>query len=226
MRFQKISVFLQIFRCASSPLSRAKAGGTDQSSDVRRQRGGGIAADFLPALLRSQPGHGGPGKQPPAIPWGTGQNLGGRSPLEPPGEQNGESDFVELDSPPVGSPSIQKFWAKPPFSCWETANKSALAKVSHDLRQPACRSAIDHVARPYQVVPALVLVALCFSPGNGERGDEALPDTTCLRERESKLRLLRYKFPPSPEAFSSGRILRSTRPIAPYSACDALRKEC
>ena len=33
---------------------------------------------------------------------GTGQNLAGHSTSEPPSEENRESDFIQLDSPPVG----------------------------------------------------------------------------------------------------------------------------
>ena len=42
-------------------------------------------------------------------------------------------------------------------------------------RSPAASiavGAVDHVARPNQVVAALVFVADRFSPGNGERGDK------------------------------------------------------
>ena len=92
---------------------------------------------------------------------------------EPPGEQNGEGDFVELDSMPVGL----------------TVNPEVLGETSvlvlRDIEIDQCSygcgtiaggqhriRAIDHVARPYQVVTALVFIAYYFSPRNGERSDK------------------------------------------------------
>ena len=100
--FQEVGVFLQVFRCRVIASFASKAGGADQSGNVGRQRGGGIAANLLPALLRSQwamADEVGSGPQYHGV-WV--KVLQGVLASEPPCEQNGESDFIELDSAPVG----------------------------------------------------------------------------------------------------------------------------
>ena len=53
MAFQEIGVFFQVFRGRHIASVTGKACGADQSGDIGRQRGRGIPADLLPALLRS-----------------------------------------------------------------------------------------------------------------------------------------------------------------------------
>src|SRR5271156_2045633 len=53
MTFQEISVFLQIFCGRLVRPFASKASGADQRGNVRCQRGRRIAADLLPAFLRS-----------------------------------------------------------------------------------------------------------------------------------------------------------------------------
>src|SRR5580693_1851487 len=102
MTFQEIGVFLQVFRGRLITPFASKACRTDQSRNVGRQGGGGIAAGFLPAFLWSN------GTMADEIGSGP-QNHGvwikvlqGVLAPEPPGEQNGKGDFIELYPPPVG----------------------------------------------------------------------------------------------------------------------------
>ena len=102
MTFQKIGVFLQVFRGRLIASFARKAGGADQSGNVGCQRGGGIAADLLPALLRSYRAVPDEVSSRPQDHRVRIKILQGVLAFEPPGEQNGKSDFIELDSPPVG----------------------------------------------------------------------------------------------------------------------------
>ena len=173
MTLQKIGVFLQVFRRRLIASFAREACGTDQGRDVRSKRGWRIAADLFPAFLRSH------GAMPNQI-CGRPQDHGVRVKVlesvlafEPPGEHDGKGDFIQLDSPPVGL----------------TVNPEVLGETSvlllGDIEIDECSQgcdtisggehrirAVDHVARPHQVVTALVLIAYGFAPGDGKRGDE------------------------------------------------------
>ena len=167
MTFQEIGVFLQVFRCRVIVSFASKACSADQSGNVGRQRGGGIAADLLPALLRSQRAMANEVSSRPQYHGVRVKVLQGVLASEPPGEQNGKSHFIELDSPPVG----------------RTVNPEVLGETSVlllgntqiDQCSQGCGTisggqhrirAVDHVPRPYQVVTTLVLIAYRLSPGN------------------------------------------------------------
>jgi hypothetical protein len=102
MTFQEVGVFLQVFRCRVIASFASKAGGADQSGNVGRQRGGGIAANFLPALLRSQRAMADEVSSGPQYHGVWVKVLQGVLASQPPCEQNRERDFIELNSPPVG----------------------------------------------------------------------------------------------------------------------------
>ena len=174
MTFQEIGVFFQVFRGRLIASFASKACGADQSGNIGRQRGGGIAADLLPALLRS---HGAMADEISSRPHDHGVRVEvpqGVLTFEPPGEQNGESDFIQLDSPPVGltvNPEVLGETSALLLRDIQIDQRSygcgAIAGGQHRIR------AVDHVARPYQVVTTLIFIADGFSPWNGERGDKS-----------------------------------------------------
>ena len=91
------------------------------------------------------------------------------------------------------SPVTQKFWAKPPSSCCETARKiNARNGVACVAGGQKGRRAVDHVPRPNQVIAALILVTFGFSPRNGERRNQSAGVRFVLvREQQTKTALNR-----------------------------------
>ena len=79
---------------------------------------------------------------------------------QPPGEQNGKAVNPEV----LGEPSVFQLGDVEINQCSQWCD--TISGGQHRGR------AVDHVPRPYQVIATLVLIAHCFSPRNGERGDK------------------------------------------------------
>src|SRR5579872_1720368 len=103
VRVQKIRILFQKRRSDLVAPFAEQAGSADQGGDVRGERGGRIAAHFLPALLlrdRSMADQISSRARDHRI---SVKILESVLPLDLPGEKNWKGDFVELDSPPEGS---------------------------------------------------------------------------------------------------------------------------
>ena len=169
VRVQKIGVLFQECRSGLVAPLAEQAGSADQSSDVRGERGRRIATHFLPALLLSDRSMADQISSRPRNHRVRVKILKSVLPLELPGEKNWKCDFVELDSPPVGPAINPKVLGKASVLLLRDCQINERAQRRNTITgSEHGRSAVDHIAGPDQVISAVVLVTLCFSPGNRE----------------------------------------------------------
>jgi hypothetical protein len=93
--------------------------------------------------------------------------------MEPPGEQNGKGDFVELDPSPVGFPVDPEVLGKASV-CLLTdgeIDQGPQRGLSVPGREQT-GGAVDHIPGPNQVIPSRVFIPPGFSPGDREGRDE------------------------------------------------------
>ena len=173
VRVQKIGVFFQECRSGFVAPFAEQAGSADQSSDVRGERGGRISTHFLPALLLSDRSMADKVSSRARNHRVRVKILESLLPIELPGEKNRKCDFVKLDSPPVGPAINPKVLRKAAIFLLRHCQINKCAERRNTITSSEHGgSAVDHVASPNQVIPALVRVTLCFSPRDREGGDK------------------------------------------------------
>src|ERR1035438_9919964 len=78
-------------------------------------------------------------------------------PPEPPGEQDGEGDFVQLDPPPVGFPIHPEVLGKASALLLRNVEVDQCSQGSDTISGGQHRvRAVNHIPGPYQVVTTLI----------------------------------------------------------------------
>ena len=161
-----------------------EAGRADQAGDIGRQRRGRVAGVFLPSLLRRWRAFSiRKCAARSTIGYGSKCPRGARL-VQPPRQHDRKRDFVELDAGPVGSavdPEILREAAVGSLRAGEVDERAQRGGDVAAGRQAG--RAVDHVARPDQMVAAQVFVALDLAPRDAERSDQRARDRSCLRAR-------------------------------------------
>src|SRR4029077_1662673 len=172
MTLEEVGVFLEKARRLRVTPIRCEARGAHEGRDAHGERGGGVAAVLLPALLRRD---GALADQVPgrAHHQRVGIEIAERVRLmQPPGEQDRERDLVQLDALPVWltiDPEVLIETAVGPLRAGEI-NEGPKRQVRVARREQPER-AVHHVTGPDEMVATQVFISLRLAPGDRERRD-------------------------------------------------------
>ena len=142
--------------------------GNDRGEGRRR-----VAGVFLPALLLRDRRV---AAEKRCCVGDEGQNVEAAEAIElpePPREHDGESDFVELNSGPVGSAVNPEILREAAVGALRTREVDQGAASGFDAAaREQRRRRLHHVARPDEVIAAEVIVGFGVAPGDRRRSDE------------------------------------------------------
>jgi hypothetical protein len=93
--------------------------------------------------------------------------------MQPPREHDRKSYLVQLNASPVGLPIYPRVLRKSAILLLNTGEIDKRPQRCNQItcgQQPGC--AVDHVARPHQMIAAQILVPMRLAPGNAQRRDQ------------------------------------------------------
>ena len=107
--------------------------------------------------------------------------------MQPPRQENRESNLIKLQSRPIGGPvdpAVLRKTAVRPLDGGQP-NQRAQRRARLTGGEERC-CAVDKVARPNEVIAAQILITLRFAPRNAQRGDRcALKNFVFMRQQHA-----------------------------------------